>query len=412
MRTKSNRMELIRKLNLCGNDLQNISVLRHMSNLEVVSLSVNRVSTLADFSNCPRLSELYLRKNDIRDLAEVQYLMDLRQLKVLWLSENPCANLPHYRTYVLHHLPGLTKLDAIDVTDDEKRRAVRTNMDNVPTCVDLECDGAPVAEAVDFVEEASEQRDQRAARRASEPDASMPKQRAQQMLGTAGSLADAKSRRFSGPSDPPVGDTQGAFERKQHAQNSRGSGRHPNCQDSSPVPRNERPLNPAQSLRGDRLPAASRQRVEPVHDGLSFEGEDERMRAYEDASFEQLPPQPPPQDRPYSAPYSHVHHGEQTWQDGSELSAAEFRGSMQRYASGTSAYIADNRKSESRSQAWPSTNLQAAVDFRGGATPVAAVEGAARADNILCAVLALIKELDQQGLELVRRAIEQRQCEQ
>jgi len=34
-----------------------------------------------------------------------------------------------------------------------------------------------------------------------------------------------------------------------------------------------------------------------------------------------------------------------------------------------------------------------------------------RGDNILCAVLALIKELDAQGLELVRRAIEQRQGE-
>jgi hypothetical protein len=38
-------------------------------------------------------------------------------------------------------------------------------------------------------------------------------------------------------------------------------------------------------------------------------------------------------------------------------------------------------------------------------------EQGVRADNILCAVLALIKELDRQGLELVRRAIEQRQGE-
>merc|ERR1712100_224332 len=44
-------------------------------------------------------------------------------------------------------------------------------------------------------------------------------------------------------------------------------------------------------------------------------------------------------------------------------------------------------------------------------TPGNANERAARADNILCAVLALIKELDGQGLELVRRAIEQRQGE-
>merc|ERR1719329_435221 len=37
--------------------------------------------------------------------------------------------------------------------------------------------------------------------------------------------------------------------------------------------------------------------------------------------------------------------------------------------------------------------------------------GGGRVDNILCAVLALIKELDGQGIELVRRAVEQRQSE-
>ncbi len=35
-----------------------------------------------------------------------------------------------------------------------------------------------------------------------------------------------------------------------------------------------------------------------------------------------------------------------------------------------------------------------------------------RADNVLCAVLALVKELDDQGLELVARAIDQRQREE
>jgi hypothetical protein len=42
-------------------------------------------------------------------------------------------------------------------------------------------------------------------------------------------------------------------------------------------------------------------------------------------------------------------------------------------------------------------------------TPPRDAQPLSATDNILCAVLALIKELDGQGLELVRRAVEQRQ---
>lgn len=143
MRTKCNRMDLIRNLNLWGNDIHNISVLRGMPNLEVLSLSVNRVNSLADLRHCLKLSELYLRKNDIRDLAEVQHLVNLRHLKVLWLNDNPCALLPNYRNYVLHHLPGLTKLDSQDVTDDERRRAAQLGPEEIQTCLVDEEPGEP-----------------------------------------------------------------------------------------------------------------------------------------------------------------------------------------------------------------------------------------------------------------------------
>ena len=36
--------------------------------------SVNKISTLADFVNCLNLEELYIRKNEIRDLAEIRHL--------------------------------------------------------------------------------------------------------------------------------------------------------------------------------------------------------------------------------------------------------------------------------------------------------------------------------------------------
>lgn len=38
------------------------------------SFSVNQISTLADFEDCERLQELYLRKNNIPDLSELAYL--------------------------------------------------------------------------------------------------------------------------------------------------------------------------------------------------------------------------------------------------------------------------------------------------------------------------------------------------
>jgi Leucine-rich repeat (LRR) protein len=39
------------------------------------------------------IKELYLRKNSISDLREIRYLMKLPVLKVLWLHDNPCAQV-------------------------------------------------------------------------------------------------------------------------------------------------------------------------------------------------------------------------------------------------------------------------------------------------------------------------------
>jgi len=135
MRTKCNRMDLIRNLNLWGNDLNNISILSQMPNLEVLSLSVNQVSSLAALGGCEKLTELYLRKNNIFDLAEVQHLSSLSKLRVLWLNDNPCAELPYYRQYVLHHLPNLSKLDSQDVTPEERDRALHAAVGEVQTCL-------------------------------------------------------------------------------------------------------------------------------------------------------------------------------------------------------------------------------------------------------------------------------------
>lgn len=73
-KAKVDSLAAVKSLNLWGNDLYDVSILRRMPNAEVLSLSVNRISSLADFASCSRLAELYLRKNEIADLAQVGYL--------------------------------------------------------------------------------------------------------------------------------------------------------------------------------------------------------------------------------------------------------------------------------------------------------------------------------------------------
>jgi hypothetical protein len=79
-------MSSIKNLNLWGNDLDDLKALRQLPNLEVLSLSVNRISTLKEIAACMKLKELYLRKNEIDDINELKYVQHLPNLKVLWLQ--------------------------------------------------------------------------------------------------------------------------------------------------------------------------------------------------------------------------------------------------------------------------------------------------------------------------------------
>ncbi|XP_033274339.1 cilia- and flagella-associated protein 410 isoform X1 [Orcinus orca] len=112
-RAKASELHSVRKLNCWGSRLTDISICREMPSLEVITLSVNSISTLEPVSRCRQLSELYLRKNCISSLAELFYLKGLPCLRVLWLAENPCCGAcPHlYRMTVLRNLPHLQKLD-------------------------------------------------------------------------------------------------------------------------------------------------------------------------------------------------------------------------------------------------------------------------------------------------------------
>jgi hypothetical protein len=54
-RTRVSDMAHVKKLNCWGADLTDVSVLRKLQNVEVLSLSVNGITTLADVQDCKNL---------------------------------------------------------------------------------------------------------------------------------------------------------------------------------------------------------------------------------------------------------------------------------------------------------------------------------------------------------------------
>ncbi|XP_076173977.1 uncharacterized protein LOC143149953 isoform X5 [Ptiloglossa arizonensis] len=123
-RTRVSDFSAVKKLNCWGNELTDVTILRKMKNVEVLSLSVNNINTLADFQYCLNLQDLFVRKNDIKDLNEVCYLQSLPNLRNLWLGENPCAEKDGYRLAVLRALPNLQKLDDKVVSSEEVQTAL------------------------------------------------------------------------------------------------------------------------------------------------------------------------------------------------------------------------------------------------------------------------------------------------
>jgi hypothetical protein len=130
MRTKSDKLDGVKNINLWGNELEDITVVKQMPNLEVVSLSVNKIRSLKDFGYLKNLRELYLRKNMITDLNEITYLSKCPNLRTLWLSENPIADMKGYRMFVINKLPQITKLDDNVITPEEKQAAQNVNLDD------------------------------------------------------------------------------------------------------------------------------------------------------------------------------------------------------------------------------------------------------------------------------------------
>jgi hypothetical protein len=122
-KSKSSSLSDVRNLTLWGMHLADVSIVSRLENVETVALSVNEVDSLEPFSPCTKLRELFLRKNHIAELCDLDHLRGLTELRVLWLTDNPITEKPGYREYTIVHLPQLTKLDEVDITADEREAA-------------------------------------------------------------------------------------------------------------------------------------------------------------------------------------------------------------------------------------------------------------------------------------------------
>ena len=112
------KLEEIKNLTLWGNELEDISILANLSNLEIASLSINKIKNLETLKNLTNLKELYLRKNLIDDFKQIENLKNLQNLKILSLVDNPVVSLPNYRKKVLEIFPNLIKLDDINIKNE------------------------------------------------------------------------------------------------------------------------------------------------------------------------------------------------------------------------------------------------------------------------------------------------------
>ncbi|XP_063721575.1 cilia- and flagella-associated protein 410-like [Symsagittifera roscoffensis] len=130
----------LRKINCWGSDIDDISIIEDMTQLEVVILSSNSVSDLSPLSKCKQLTQLALRRNKVSDLHQLIHLKDLPKLKTLWLLDNPVAEDEQYRKSVIRMLPQLNKLDGKVITEHERSELTSETLCNDDLTIEAEGD--------------------------------------------------------------------------------------------------------------------------------------------------------------------------------------------------------------------------------------------------------------------------------
>ena len=102
-------------LNVCGNNINDISLLAQYPSLEVISLSNNNIKDLTVFKNLKNLKKLNLKDNKISDFNQIESLKNCKQLESLSLKDNPISKEQNYQKRIREILPQLKRLDDIEL---------------------------------------------------------------------------------------------------------------------------------------------------------------------------------------------------------------------------------------------------------------------------------------------------------
>ncbi|XP_029318008.1 leucine-rich repeat and guanylate kinase domain-containing protein isoform X2 [Cottoperca gobio] len=109
---------------LRGNQLERIEGLENLNSLQVLDLSLNRITSLSGLGNLHLLGSINLEKNLISEIQECKHIHDLFLLRELNLLGNPVQDQPDYRLAVVFLLQHLTVLDQEKVKVEEKVSSV------------------------------------------------------------------------------------------------------------------------------------------------------------------------------------------------------------------------------------------------------------------------------------------------
>ncbi|XP_026957688.1 leucine-rich repeat and guanylate kinase domain-containing protein isoform X3 [Sagmatias obliquidens] len=114
----------IKILCLSNNQIEKITGLDDLRVLQILDLSHNQISSLQGLESHDFLEVINLEDNKIAELGEIEYIENLRLLRVLNLLRNPIREESDYCSFVIFMLLRLTELDQKKIRVEEKVAAV------------------------------------------------------------------------------------------------------------------------------------------------------------------------------------------------------------------------------------------------------------------------------------------------
>ena len=120
-----NHLTQLKWLDLSFNNIKSIVNVDQLINLTDLSFYQNKISEVKNLDTLTQLSTLSLGNNQISDLDKTCVsLHSLQSLRVLTLTGNVCADLPHYKQRILAYVPQLKFLDSKLISLSEVEKAV------------------------------------------------------------------------------------------------------------------------------------------------------------------------------------------------------------------------------------------------------------------------------------------------